>query len=98
MVESCRGTGLGELNGEVLFEAGSKADKLSEVFDVVVLVVTTGSAVEVTGWVTSLSASVFVVPSGLNQRVCCLEGKTHYTQTHIQVVYTQSKKNVWLPQ
>jgi len=75
MVESCRETELGELN-----DVGSEADEFSEVFDVVVLVVVAGSAVEVTNGMTSLSSSAFVVPSGLDQRVCCLESqKKHIT-------------------
>jgi len=64
---------LGELNG-----AGIEADKFSEELDVVVLV---GSAVDITNWVSSTSSSDFVVPSGLDQRVCCLKTREHVLYT-----------------
>ena len=47
-MESCRRTDLGELNIEVPLLAGSEADKLSETFEALELVVAAGSAVDVT--------------------------------------------------
>ena len=70
IVESCRETDVGELT-----DVRSEADEFSEAFDVVALIVVAGSAVEVTDWVTSLSPSALIVPSGLDQRVCCLESQ-----------------------